>query len=141
MPDAGVNFSYPSDYSKILAYGTKSVEGANDIWRIKSIAASYVGRSYWPKNVSKGTSGIQFFKKWADINDGDSMYCSKFVYHVFKSYGNIDLNSHRTKVWLWELKDRYGNFVGITPDDIWASDRTSRYWDLAQPNSLWELIL
>lgn len=140
MPDEGVLIGYPSDYKCVLSFGTKSVNGAGDVARIKSLAKQYVGRSYWPKNVNKNEkSQLDALKEFFDINNSSSMYCSKFVYLVFRDYG-INLSSHRTKTWLSSLKDWSNNFIGITPDDIWRSDKTSQYWDLVQPDFLFRLL-
>jgi|GEM_PF-2898449 len=140
MPDAGVGKGYPAEYNLVLAYASKSVVGADDVDKIKRLALKYKGRSYWPQDVDKNKkSKIQALKEFFDINNSSSMYCSKFVYLVFKDYG-IDLASHRTKTFLYDLKDGLNNFVGITPDDIWGSDKTTPYWDLVQPENLWRLI-
>ena len=140
MPDTGVGIGYPSDYNLVLSYGTKSVDGADSSDRIRSLASNYIGRSYWPKNIDKNKkSETQALKEFFDINNSSSMYCSKFVYLVFRDYG-IDLASHRTRTWLSDLKDWKRDFIGITPDDIWGSDKTSPYWDLVQPENLWRMI-
>ena len=140
MPDTGVGIGYPSDYNLVLSYGTKSVNGADNVDRIRRLASNYIGRSYWPQSVDKNKNGDKSaLKEFFDINNSSSMYCSKFVNLVFRDYG-IDLSSHRTKTWLNELKDWSNNFIGITPDDIWGSDKTSPYRDLVQPELLWRMI-
>lgn len=135
LPEDGVAYHYPNDYKKILTYGTKGVWGADATWVLR-IADGYKGKKYWPSSCAKGgVAPVNFLFKWLNINDFDSMYCSKFVYKVFKD-SNIDLNSHRTHTTVSTLRDSSSNMCGITPDDIWGSDQTTPYKDLVNGSFL-----
>ena len=139
-PQYGVALGNPTDYKKLMTYGTKRVRNATYVDRIKTIADRYKGKSYWPKSIDRNKTGkLDALREFFDINNSNSMYCSKFVYLVFRDYG-INLASHRTKSWLSTLSDSSGNFVGITPDDIWGSDYTSPAIDFVQPDLLWQIL-
>ena len=111
----------------------------------------YLNRPYWPKHVDKNkNSKLSFFKKWSHKFDSSSMYCSKFVYHAVKDYNSsIDLDSNITQTTLKGLKDpdsvsydHYTSYpwMGISPDDIWASNETMPYWIIEAPENLWEVL-
>ena len=57
------------------------------------------------------------------MNDMESMYCSKLIYHTFKKY--VSLNSDNTCA----FKDRLNtpgavaySWVGVSPDDNYYAD-------------------
>ena len=103
---------------------------------------------YWPDEVNKSNySELEYYEKWSDKYDMDSMYCSKLVYWTFKDFNpDVDLDSNRTEVYVTGLHDYYANggtmwsWIGVSPDDIWGSDDTTPYWDLVGKENLFSEI-
>jgi hypothetical protein len=103
---------------------------------------------YWPEDVNKSNySELEFFQKWSNKYDMDSMYCSKLVYWTFKDFNpDVDLDSNRTEVYVTGLHDYYANggtmfsWTGVSPDDIWGSDDTTPYWELVGKENLFSDI-
>ena len=128
-------------WGKVLAYGTKGVAGLNKSQEQSAISAArnrYLGTPYFPKLIDKNkTSNLSFLARWSSKSDISSAYCSKLVWLTFHDYdSHIDLDSNRTKWNRWDLANSDGSWIGVSPDDIWGSDRTTAAYDLARVDML-----
>ena len=146
MPNDGVQYRTvdSSLYKNILCYGTKSVAGISQATAVNAIRRAgnpvywggLLGTPYWSDRVGTSLLRLSFYKKWSDKNDMGSMYCSKLVWYTFNKFaGGIDLDSNRTKCYVSELSNGVltaWSWIGVSPDDIWGSNKTSRWWDLVQ---------
>ncbi len=92
---------------------------------------NYSGTLYWPTSVNKyAWTTKDFWKKWSDINNPESMYCSKLVYQTFKdNNSSVNLDSNRTKIYIPGLANSDGSWIGVSPDDIWGSSDTTEAWE------------
>lgn len=169
MPDEGVKVRYSDQsWKSVIAFGIKSVDpfkishfewvmldkggdiidfgGSDDHYNAMMDARDrYLGIDYWPNYVdSEEQSSLDFFAKWSNKNDFDSMYCSKLVYWAFKDYApNVNLDSNRTRVFVSKLRNSRSSgenprsWMGVSPDDIWGSNDTETYWELEAPENLY----
>jgi uncharacterized protein YycO len=142
LPDDGVQTRTfdATTYTKIVAYGTKSVDSPwlfrySALDAIESAIARFRRTPYFP-TVGKNYASLDFYRQWSDKHDTSSMYCSKLVWRTFYDYFGIDLDSDRTKCYVSRLKNRDGSWIGVSPDDIWGSNDTSEWWDLSQEGQL-----
>jgi hypothetical protein len=115
----------------------KALNDAIDLWRYTPFRHDM----RYPEELSF-TEKIQYFRKWANKYDTDSMYCSKLVWWTFKDCCNIvdekiDLDSnlvtlpafHNNKfTYLLTSSDKNDDgynvsraFIGVAPDDIYGS--------------------
>jgi hypothetical protein len=126
----GVNtYNYKNSWRNIVAYSVKRVNISNPMVAVEAAKRLYAGKMPYFPRVNKDTAGlVDFFRKWSDKWDLDSMYCSKLVWWTFKNY--VDLDSNRTSsilagmwqsgytdvgIWNWNA------WIGVSPDDIYYS--------------------
>jgi hypothetical protein len=121
-------------WEHIVTYAVKRIKpeilASYDISNtVESALTLYRHKPYFP-NVNTTYSTDEFFKKWSDKNDMDSMYCSKLVYHTFKNH-DINFDTNRTRVWggYFSAPDYNYNgiyvsdaWIGVSPDDVYYSD-------------------
>ncbi|MFA4858604.1 MAG: YiiX/YebB-like N1pC/P60 family cysteine hydrolase [Candidatus Margulisiibacteriota bacterium] len=134
----GVNLYYPStrSWDHIVTYSVKRIKSSalSSTSVEQAVAAavrSYSGKPYFPNLAKNRYSVTEYFRKWSDKNDMDSMYCSKLVYQMFKGYG-INFDTNRTRSWGYPYYsgdyDFNGSYVmnawiGVSPDDVYYSDK------------------
>jgi hypothetical protein len=129
-PSAGVNiYDYRNAWRNIVAYSVKPVNVVNPMQYVYRAVTRYAGRiQYYPIAVNTQSGMANFFNKWSDKMDLDSMYCSKLVWWTFRDA--VDLDSNRTRSELFGgyamQNTDYGSqnniaWIGVSPDDIYYS--------------------
>lgn len=126
----GVNtYNYRTAWPKIIAYSVKRVNVPDPMYYINNAVRFYKDRvPYLPSLLTTVLSQRDFFFKWSNKWDTDSMYCAKLIWRTFKDRVNLD--SERTSslmygnfVSCWtdfNLKNWHG-WIGVSPDDIYYS--------------------
>jgi hypothetical protein len=85
----------------------------------------YAGKPYFPK-VSTVLDILNFYTRWSDKYNQESMYCSKLVWWTFIN-GGIDLDSNATcsmvnnNMMFGNTNEPYLGWIGVSPDDIYYS--------------------
>jgi hypothetical protein len=142
MPDGGVRINNaPASWGRVSYYSTKklsTVAYPTVCSLVDDAERRYIGTPYYPRVLS--TSGVGFLlTKWSNKNDMESMYCSKLVYHTFKSYVNFDTNN--TSIYSnSQLQDSapgapFASWIGVSPDDVYYSTVLS--YDYCYSPNLW----